>query len=157
MSLMAMRAAWATQSLVMVLGPRVSPAITTWLVVARVSHATRSCQGSIPALGPSRKKRSTTSSEIRSQTLSGCPSETDSLVNKYDLRDTWHTPWLDILQNREGSCSVSVRGQDDGKVRRCRKLGVGHAPPELGCLPMPRYSVSVPASLARLRTSSTIA
>ena len=33
-------------------------------------------------LGPSRKKRSTISSEMRSQTLSGCPSETDSLVKR---------------------------------------------------------------------------
>src|SRR5260370_21460459 len=65
------------------LGPRVSPAITTLLVVASVSHAARIAQGSIPAFGPSRKKRSTISSEIRSQTLSGWPSETDSLVNKY--------------------------------------------------------------------------
>src|SRR5215510_9255301 len=88
MSLIARRATWRTQSLVMVLGPRVSPAMTTWFVVAMVSQATRSCQGSTPALGPSRKNRSTTSSEIRSQTLSGCPSETDSLVNRYDLRDT---------------------------------------------------------------------
>ncbi len=79
---MASRAVWDTQSLVMVLGPRVSPAITTWLVVARVSQATLSCQGSIPAFGPSRKNRSTTSSEMRSQTLSGWPSETDSLVNR---------------------------------------------------------------------------
>ena len=39
-------------------------------------------QGSIPAFGPSRKNRSTISSEIRSQTLSGWPSETDSLVNR---------------------------------------------------------------------------
>ena len=82
MSLMAMRATWETQSRVMMLGPRVSPAITTWLVVASVSQATRSCQGSMPAFGPSRKNRSTTSSEMRSQTLSGCPSETDSLVNR---------------------------------------------------------------------------
>src|SRR6267378_4123155 len=60
-----------------------SPAITTLLVVASVSQAARMAQGSIPALGPSRKNRSTISSEIRSQILSGCPSETDSLVNKY--------------------------------------------------------------------------
>ena len=52
-------------------GPRVSPAITTLLVVASVSQAARIAQGSMPALGPSRKNRSTISSEIRSQTLSG--------------------------------------------------------------------------------------
>src|SRR5437764_14216308 len=83
---MAKRATWEIQSLVMVLGPLVSPAMTTWLVVAIVSHATRSRQGSMPAFGPSRKNRSTTSSEMRSQTLSGWPSETDSLVKKYEER-----------------------------------------------------------------------
>src|SRR6185295_5082188 len=136
MSLMARRATWATQSLVMVLGPLVSPAITTWLVVAKVSQATRSCHGSTPALGPSRKKRSTTSSEIRSQTLSGCPSETDSLVNKYDLRDTWHTPWLAICGNRKGSCSVSDKGQDDGKMKRAAKQPDPMLP-RMGRLPKP--------------------
>ena len=40
----------ATQSLVIVLGPRVSPAITTWLVVAIVSHATLSCRDRRPPL-----------------------------------------------------------------------------------------------------------
>ena len=68
------------------------------------SQATRSCQGSIPAFGPSRKNRSTTSSEIRSQTLSGCPSDTDSLVNKYDLR-TFAFPsdgWMAVTVNGGG-------------------------------------------------------
>src|SRR6267378_152810 len=83
MSLIASRTTLSIWSLVTDLGPRVSPAITTLLVVASVSHAARMAQGSIPAFGPSRKSRSTISSEIRSQTLSGCPSETDSLVNKY--------------------------------------------------------------------------
>ena len=80
------RAKWAMRSRVMVAGPRVSPAITTRLVVARVSQATRTCEASSPLAAASRKKQSTTSSEMRSQTLSGCPSETDSLVNKYDAR-----------------------------------------------------------------------
>src|SRR5258706_1415844 len=88
MSLIAMRAIWVTRSFVIVEGPRVSPAIMTRLVVASVSAATRMLQGSTPALAPSRKKRSTISSEMRSQTLSGWPSDTDSLVNKYDCRDT---------------------------------------------------------------------
>jgi hypothetical protein len=50
-----------------------SPPITTRLVVAKVSQATR-------ASGSSARKASRTASEIRSQTLSGCPSETDSEV-----------------------------------------------------------------------------
>ncbi len=52
-------------------GPRYSPAMTTRFVVARVSQATRTCQGSKPSFAASRKNRSTISSEIRSQTLSG--------------------------------------------------------------------------------------
>src|SRR6185436_8858019 len=88
MSLIAARTTLSIWSLVTDFGPRVSPAMTTLLVVASVSQAARIAQGSMPALGPSRKNKSTISSEIRSQTLSGWPSETDSLVNKYDLRDT---------------------------------------------------------------------
>ena len=63
-------------------GPRVSPAITTRFVVASVSHATRTWRGSQPCRGARSKKASTTSSEMRSHTLSGWPSETDSLVNR---------------------------------------------------------------------------
>ena len=51
-------------------------------IVASVSLATRRSFGSQPYLGPRRKNVSTTSSEIRSQTLSGWPSETLSLVNR---------------------------------------------------------------------------
>ena len=36
-------------------------------------------------LGSNAKKWSTNASEIWSETLSGCPSETDSDVNKYDI------------------------------------------------------------------------
>ena len=57
-------------------GPLTYPAKTTLLVVVSVSQATRVC-GS-----PDDKYVSTTISEILSHTLSGCPSETDSLVNK---------------------------------------------------------------------------
>src|ERR1700742_4759317 len=64
------------------LGPRVSPAITTRLVVHKVSQAARISQGLMPSLGPSRKNRSTTSSEMRSHTLSGWPSETLSDVKR---------------------------------------------------------------------------
>jgi hypothetical protein len=112
---MAMRATCATQSLVMMLGPRVSPAITTWLVVASVSQATRSCQGSTPAFGPSRKNRSTTSSEIRSQTLSGCPSDTDSLVNKYDLRT--------LAFPSDGWMATTVNGGDRKRFLQCFQRG----------------------------------
>ena len=49
-----MRATCEIQSLVTVSGPRVSPAMTTRLVVASVSQAARIAQGSMPALGPSR-------------------------------------------------------------------------------------------------------
>ena len=56
-------------------GPLTSPANTTLLVVVNVSQATL-------AWGSEAKKLSTTMSEILSQTLSGCPSDTDSLVNK---------------------------------------------------------------------------
>jgi len=61
---------------------RTSPAITTRFVVASVSQATRTAQGSMPDFAASRKNRSTTSSEMRSHTLSGWPSETDSLVKR---------------------------------------------------------------------------
>src|SRR5258708_4484796 len=55
-------------------GPRTSPATTIRCVVTSVSHATR-------AYGSAPRNMSTTVSEIRSATLSGCPSDTDSLVN----------------------------------------------------------------------------
>jgi hypothetical protein len=54
-------------------GPRTSPAITIRLVVASVSAATREA-------GSAARKASTMLSEIRSQTLSGWPSATDSLA-----------------------------------------------------------------------------
>ena len=56
-------------------GPRVSPAKMMRFVVVSVSTAQRefaSCD----------RKVSTMASEIRSQTLSGWPSETDSLVKR---------------------------------------------------------------------------
>ena len=59
--------------------PRISPARTTRLVVVIVSQATR-------ASGSLDKNRSTIASEIWSATLSGWPSETDSDVNRYELR-----------------------------------------------------------------------
>ena len=56
-------------------GPRTSPASTMRLVVHSVSQATRAWSSRV-------RKASTTASEMRSQTLSGCPSETDSLVKR---------------------------------------------------------------------------
>ena len=44
----AMRATWATQSPVIVSGPRVSPAMMTVFVVQSVSQATRTSRGSMP-------------------------------------------------------------------------------------------------------------
>src|SRR4029079_13987807 len=59
--------------------PRISPARTTRLVVVMVSQATR-------ASGSFDRNRSTIASEIWSATLSGWPSDTDSEVNRYELR-----------------------------------------------------------------------
>jgi hypothetical protein len=55
--------------------PRTSPAMTTRLVVASVSQATR-------ASGIAPRWASTTASEMRSQSLSGWPSDTDSEVKR---------------------------------------------------------------------------
>ena len=55
-------------------GPRTSPPTITRSVVAKVSQATR-------ASGSAVRKASSTASEIRSQTLSGWPSDTDSEAN----------------------------------------------------------------------------
>ena len=56
-------------------GPRTSPPTMTRSVVAKVSQATRDSGSSV-------RKASSTASEMRSQTLSGCPSDTDSEVKK---------------------------------------------------------------------------
>jgi len=53
----------------------ISPAMTAIPVLTRVSTATRE-------LGSSLRQASRIASEIWSQTLSGCPSETDSEVNR---------------------------------------------------------------------------
>src|SRR5260221_738943 len=63
----------------MIPSPRISPASTTRLVVVMVSQATR-------ASGSFDRNRSTIASEIWSATLSGWPSDTDSEVNRYELR-----------------------------------------------------------------------
>ena len=61
-------------SSVFISGPLTSPAITTVFVVTKVSQATL-LSGNLD------KYKSSTESDIISQTLSGCPSDTDSLVN----------------------------------------------------------------------------
>src|SRR3954454_23003061 len=59
----------------------ISPDTTTRPVLTSVSHATR-------PFGSSRRTASRTPSEIWSATLSGCPSVTDSEVNRYSLSDS---------------------------------------------------------------------
>src|SRR5258708_15866048 len=54
----------------------ISPAMTTRSVVTSVSQATR-------LVGSALRQWSSTASLIWSATLSGCPIDTDSLVNKY--------------------------------------------------------------------------
>src|SRR4051794_15237993 len=56
---------------------RISPEITTRFVLTRVSQATRASSPS-----PWAMTASSTASEIWSETLSGCPSVTDSEVNR---------------------------------------------------------------------------
>src|SRR3569833_3823291 len=74
--------------------PRISPAMTTVLVVVSVSHAMRAC-GSLP------RNRSTMPSEIWSATLSGWPSETDSEVKRNAARILY--PCLKPPRNRTGA------------------------------------------------------
>src|ERR1041385_2964820 len=74
--------------------PRHSPATTILLVVVSVSHPSRVLiwlSSSMPSLTSFARNASRIASEIWSQTLSGWPSETDSLVNRKFLRDT---DWL---------------------------------------------------------------
>src|SRR6516165_5021172 len=71
---MAFRATSISLSLVIEAEPRTSPASTTRLVVTSVSTPQRAC-------GSAARKVSTIASEMRSQILSGWPSDTDSLVN----------------------------------------------------------------------------
>src|SRR5579864_1727234 len=73
MSRIAWRATSIMTSGVIAAGPRTSPASTMRLVVAKVSTPQRAC-------GSAARKVSTIASETRSHTLSGCPSDTDSLV-----------------------------------------------------------------------------
>ncbi len=65
--------------------PRPSPAMTILLVVQSVSQPSRvftRLSSAMPSLTSFSRKASRIASEIWSQTLSGWPSETDSLVNR---------------------------------------------------------------------------
>src|SRR4051794_29567258 len=68
----------------------ISPETTTRPVFTSVSHATR-------PVGSSRSTASRTPSEIWSATLSGCPSVTDSEVNRYSLSAYW------LMKSRKSS------------------------------------------------------
>src|SRR5690606_13253516 len=103
MSLTAARAVSSIRALVMLSGPRTSPARTIRLVVVSVSQATR-------ANGSCDKYRSTMLSEIRSQTLSGCPSETDSLVKRKFLAGTQTSPLSVVGTVGQGSLKKAPDG-----------------------------------------------
>src|SRR6201996_361195 len=69
--------------------PRPSPAITILLVVHSVSQPSRVLMALLSAIPSSTslvRKASRIASEIWSETLSGWPSETDSLVKRYESR-----------------------------------------------------------------------
>src|SRR5262249_34537050 len=71
--------------------PRPSPAITILLVVHSVSQPSRVLTllwSAMPSLMSFSRKASRIASEIWSQTLSGCPSHTDPLLNRYFPRVT---------------------------------------------------------------------
>src|SRR5690606_17155862 len=98
-------------------GTRTSPAMITRLVVASVSQAMRTLAGSMPAFLASRNTRSTISSLMRSQTLSGCPSDTDSDVKRYDDRATQNP--LNLVKARQKAlfgrvCDTTPRAGQGG-------------------------------------------
>src|SRR5581483_4771817 len=111
--------------------PRHSPAITILLVVVSVSQPSRvlvRLSSSMPSLMSLARKASRIASEIWSHTLSGWPSETDSLVNRKFLCDTVGNPHVVRRPRRLASagcggafCKDPLRGQD-----------VGNCPPEVG-------------------------
>ncbi len=93
-----------------------SPATTATPVLTSVSQATR-------AFGSRARMASSTASEIWSATLSGCPSETDSEVNKKspDIRK--------IIRHRR-QCAVSRRSALNAQPPRARQC---HPGPQHGC------------------------
>src|ERR1700746_1297785 len=103
---MALRATSISFSLVIEAGPRTSPASTTRLLVTSGSTPHRAC-------GSTARKVSTIASEIRSQILSGCPSDTDSLVNtKSRLAKS-----LPFLRGRQEHVSVDAILWDERQAR----------------------------------------
>src|SRR5690606_23232622 len=110
--------------------PRISPASTTRLVVVRVSQATR-------ASGSLDRNRSTMVSEMRSETLSGCPSETLSEVKWKEVRDKGRTP---RGHGRQGWAAKHIKiclyvqavswGEQQGRDQRQRRRLDRHTPQE---------------------------
>src|SRR4029079_16576147 len=85
----------------------ISPDTTTRPVLTRVSHATR-------PPGSSRRTASSTPSEIWSATLSGCPSVTDSEVNRYSLSGSRVMP--ERLRFSSGACRGDLEEVRDHHV-----------------------------------------
>src|ERR1700750_283369 len=85
----------------------ISPETTTSPVFTSVSHATR-------PLGSSRRTASRTPSEIWSATLSGCPSVTDSEVNRYSLSGSRVMP--ERLRFSSGACRGDLEQVRDHHV-----------------------------------------
>src|SRR6266849_2582870 len=105
-SRMARRVASTSFSLVIEAGPRTSPASTTRLVVTSVSTPQR-------AWGSTARKVSTIASEMRSQILSGWPSDTDSLVNTKSRL----AKCLPFLRGRQEHVSVDAILWDERQAR----------------------------------------
>src|SRR5580704_10403440 len=92
----------------------ISPASTTWSVVHSVSQATRD-------MGSWAISASRIPSEIWSQTLSGCPMLTDSLLNRnFDMNLAPHSTvgWLEYGQNSpdDAFCPTLRRLLDDSAM-----------------------------------------
>src|SRR6185312_13479095 len=94
----------------------ISPETTTRPVLTSVSQATR-------ALGSSRRTASRTPSEIWSAILSGCPSVTDSDVNRYSLSDRWVMRSGGRLRVGNVSCGARERWRPDGRPGQELALG----------------------------------
>src|SRR6478735_3866213 len=85
----------------------ISPETTTRPVLTSVSHATR-------PPGSTRRTASRTPSEIWSATLSGCPSVTDSEVNRYSLSGSRVMP--ERLRFSSGACRADLEEVRDHHV-----------------------------------------
>src|ERR1700751_80176 len=121
MSWMARRARCEGDSLVTGSGPRTPAAMTTLLVVTSVSQATRE-------YGSAARNASRTVSLIRSATLSGWPSETDSEVNRNSpvSRMNLSCPWEGDYDGSAARAEMpGVRVWRKARVESRRKGGVG--------------------------------